>query len=47
VKRIDLALQGGEAHGAFAWGVLHRLLTCKEPWIAGVVLSPEGTKKGR
>ena len=25
-KRINLALQGGGAHGAFAWGVLDRLL---------------------
>ena len=27
---IDLALQGGGAHGAFTWGVLDRLL--EEPW---------------
>ena len=27
---VDLALQGGGAHGAFAWGVLDRLL--EEPW---------------
>ena len=26
VKRIDIALQGGGAHGAFTWGVLDRLL---------------------
>lgn len=26
VKPITLALQGGGAHGAFAWGVLDRLL---------------------
>lgn len=25
-KPIDLALQGGGAHGAFTWGVLDRLL---------------------
>ena len=25
-RKIDLALQGGGAHGAFTWGVLHRLL---------------------
>lgn len=31
-KRIDLALQGGGAHGAFTWGVLDRLL--EEPCIA-------------
>ena len=28
---VDLALQGGGAHGAFAWGVLDRLLD--EPWL--------------
>jgi NTE family protein len=26
IRRIDLALQGGGAHGAFTWGVLDRLL---------------------
>lgn len=31
VKRINLALQGGGAHGAFTWGVLDRLL--QEPGI--------------
>src|SRR5262245_39927987 len=25
-KRVNLALQGGGAHGAFTWGVLDRLL---------------------
>lgn len=41
-KRINLALQGGGAHGAFAWGVLDRLLD--EDWleIAGV----SGTSAG-
>jgi predicted acylesterase/phospholipase RssA len=28
---MDLALQGGGAHGAFTWGVLDRLL--EEPWL--------------
>ncbi|BGE86149.1 MULTISPECIES: patatin-like phospholipase family protein [Methylosinus] len=28
---IDLALQGGGAHGAFTWGVLERLI--EEPWL--------------
>ncbi|KWV60961.1 alpha/beta hydrolase [Bradyrhizobium macuxiense] len=39
---IDLALQGGGSHGAFAWGVLDRLL--EEPWfqIAGI----SGTSAG-
>ena len=32
VKTINLALQGGGAHGAFTWGVLDRLLD--EPRIA-------------
>ncbi len=26
MKKINLALQGGGAHGAFTWGVLYRLL---------------------
>ncbi len=30
--RVDLALQGGGAHGAFTWGVLDRLL--EEKWLA-------------
>jgi len=29
--RVDLALQGGGAHGAYTWGVLDRLL--EEPWL--------------
>ena len=33
VKHINLALQGGGAHGAFTWGVLDRLL--EEPRICG------------
>src|SRR5215831_3264193 len=39
---VDLALQGGGAHGAFTWGVLDRLL--EEPWlqIAGI----SGTSAG-
>ena len=28
---VDIALQGGGAHGAFTWGVLDRLL--EEPWL--------------
>jgi NTE family protein len=28
---VDLALQGGGAHGAFTWGVLDRLL--EQPWL--------------
>ena len=29
--KVDLALQGGGAHGAFTWGVIDRLL--EEPWL--------------
>jgi len=32
IKRINLALQGGGAHGAFTWGVLDRLL--EDPGLA-------------
>jgi NTE family protein len=41
-KRINLALQGGGAHGAFAWGVLDRLLEQDGLEIDGVV----GTSAG-
>ena len=40
--RINLALQGGGAHGAFTWGVLDRLL--EEPWIEFAAIS--GTSAG-
>ncbi len=39
---IDLALQGGGAHGAFTWGVLDRLL--EEPWLHIEAIS--GTSAG-
>jgi NTE family protein len=39
---IDLALQGGGAHGAFTWGVLDRLL--EEPWLGVEAIS--GTSAG-
>ncbi len=40
---VDLALQGGGSHGAFAWGVLDRLL--EEPWLGidGVSGTSAGT----
>jgi len=41
-KRIDLALQGGGAHGAFTWGVLDRLLEDERLEIAAV----SGTSAG-
>src|SRR5918993_4218546 len=39
---IDLALQGGGAHGAFTWGVLDRLL--EEPWLT--IEGVSGTSAG-
>jgi NTE family protein len=39
---VDLALQGGGSHGAFAWGVLDRLI--EEPWIEIAGIS--GTSAG-
>src|SRR5262245_37210388 len=39
---INLALQGGGAHGAFTWGVLDRLL--EEPWLEIEAVS--GTSAG-
>ncbi|SLN60361.1 patatin-like phospholipase family protein [Roseisalinus antarcticus] len=42
VKRINLALQGGGAHGAFTWGVLDRLLEDERIEIAAI----SGTSAG-
>lgn len=39
---VDLALQGGGAHGAFTWGVLDRLL--EETWL--VIEAVSGTSAG-
>src|SRR5215471_16451252 len=39
---VDLALQGGGAHGAFTWGVLDRLL--EEAWLTIEAIS--GTSAG-
>lgn len=41
-KRINLALQGGGAHGAFTWGVLDRLLEEERLTIEGI----SGTSAG-
>ncbi|PKN20027.1 MAG: alpha/beta hydrolase [Deltaproteobacteria bacterium HGW-Deltaproteobacteria-6] len=41
-KKINLALQGGGAHGAFTWGVLDRLLDDERIDIEGIV----GTSAG-
>lgn len=42
VKRINLALQGGGAHGAYTWGVLERLLEDESIEIEGI----SGTSAG-
>ncbi|ETX29540.1 patatin-like phospholipase family protein [Roseivivax isoporae] len=42
MKRINLALQGGGAHGAFTWGVLDRLLEDEDIEIAAI----SGTSAG-
>ncbi len=41
-KTINLALQGGGAHGAFTWGVLDRLLEEERLEIEGI----SGTSAG-
>ena len=41
-KRLNLALQGGGAHGAFTWGVLDRFLELGEHRIDGI----SGTSAG-
>jgi NTE family protein len=41
-KRINLALQGGGAHGAFTWGVLHQLVEDERLTIEGI----SGTSAG-
>jgi NTE family protein len=42
VKRINLALQGGGAHGAFTWGVLDRLLEDERIDIEGISATSAG-----
>lgn len=46
VRRINLALQGGGAHGAFAWGVLERLLQDDTIEIAGISGASAGALNG-
>ena len=41
-KRINLALQGGGAHGAFTWGVLDQMLSDERLVIEGI----SGTSAG-
>ena len=46
MKRINLALQGGGAHGAFTWGVLSRLLEEDDVEIAGISGTSAGALNG-
>lgn len=45
-KRINLALQGGGAHGAFTWGVLDRLLEEPDLEISGISGTSAGALNG-
>ncbi|WP_424977457.1 patatin-like phospholipase family protein [Leisingera sp. S232] len=44
--RINLALQGGGAHGAFTWGVLDRLLEEQEVEVVGITGTSAGALNG-
>lgn len=45
-RRVNLALQGGGAHGAFTWGVLDRLLQDDDLEIAGISGTSAGALNG-
>lgn len=45
-RRINLALQGGGAHGAFTWGVLDRLLEVDDLEIAAITGTSAGALNG-
>src|SRR3954452_7951752 len=45
-KTINLALQGGGAHGAFTWGVLDRLLEDDRIAIEGISGTSAGAMNG-
>ena len=45
-KKINLALQGGGAHGAFTWGVLDRILEDDGIEIAGISGTSAGALNG-
>lgn len=45
-KRINLALQGGGAHGAYTWGVLDRILEEEDVEIAGISGTSAGALNG-
>lgn len=46
VRRINLALQGGGAHGAFTWGVLERLLEEDDIEVAAITGTSAGALNG-
>jgi len=46
MKRINLALQGGGAHGAFTWGVLDRILEDERIEIAAISGTSAGAMNG-
>ncbi len=46
MRRVNLALQGGGAHGAFTWGVLDRLLEEEDLEIAGISGTSAGALNG-
>jgi NTE family protein len=45
-KHISLALQGGGSHGAFTWGVLHRLISDPHLYIDGISGTSAGAMNG-
>ncbi|HOZ33475.1 MAG TPA: patatin-like phospholipase family protein, partial [Tabrizicola sp.] len=46
MRRVNLALQGGGAHGAFTWGVLDRLLEEEDLEFAGISGTSAGALNG-
>ncbi len=46
MKQINLALQGGGAHGAFTWGVLDRLLDEEDIEVAAITGTSAGALNG-
>ena len=45
-KKLDLALQGGGAHGAYTWGVIDRLLEDDRIEIEGISGTSAGAMNG-
>ena len=46
VRHISLALQGGGSHGAFTWGVMHRLISEPRLYIDGISGTSAGAMNG-